>query len=178
MAIPSHPTLVYITRLLHGLGYASVLAYLLALIVVRPLLANKARLLSYYHKTVLSSLQRLTKATLKQFDIIPSVCVRYKGSDVKYLDACVEVTRADTFFRLDEEREATATLTSIEKLADKLDLLTSVYQKSAYTGKISGLRVSAIECCDSIRASNFSNVGDDRASEISETIRQMKSDAL
>ncbi|GMM34423.1 hypothetical protein DASC09_017480 [Saccharomycopsis crataegensis] len=187
---PNHPTLIYITRLLHYSGYASIVSYLVALLVIKPLLQNKSRLLQSFYLSNIKSLNKLYQSLTRKFNVVPSLLVTYNtGSGKQYSDATVQTDNSISAIRNDPIFNKSSYVTtcaeslkSVGELNEKLENLHKKLTKHNSINYVSDLNFRLTEfnsqlqsdrLCDG-RVFDKNKVGE----EIRGKIRKMKGTIL
>lgn len=136
MPYPKHPTFVYLSNLLHYAGYSSIISYLAALLIFRPLLENKSRLLKEYYGWNLQQLGKLYQQLIGKFVIAPSLLVTYGNK--KYSDATTQTESVKYNYGAEDFNDnysrdtyVTTSAKSVGKLQLLLDSLTIFDDKTS-----------------------------------------------
>lgn len=189
--LPSHPTLIYITKLLHYAGYTSIAFYLVALCLLKPLLNNKANLLKYLYKNNVKQLNNLYTMLAKKFNIVPSVLINYNGK--QYSDATTQTEKDKKYdftrydknaqhdSRFDRSTFVTTSLSSLEKaevLSESLRLFNERLTMANTSTYLEDLNFRVNEFNNQLQSDRFGHNQifdkNDVIPEINSKIRKMK----
>lgn len=196
--IPTHPTLVYVIKVLYYSGYLTAITYLVGIFIIRPLILNKKRLLKGFYNFNISKLRDLCGRLTKRFSIVPGINLE-NTNGTRYTDETMETddsTSSRTRFRSEGRnmgdpvfkdleyvsscdqtlRVAKSSVKTLEILSKKLEIISQSdleYKKiygdmSAFNNELQFVKFGRSNAIDKNRVSE----------EIKGKIRQMKGQVI